>query len=102
MKTKSQTLPEVLAHLQSCRPVVQPNPGYAEQLEIYSQSGCAVTRDNVLYTKWRNRRDEIIAQSPARFSGGVRGDDLVKRRNEEKANKYQNMNLIVDGVWLGE
>jgi len=102
MKTQSQTYPQVLAHLRSCRPGVQPNMGYVEQLIIYSQSGCEVTPDNPLYAQWINKRDEIIAEHPAGASGGVFGYYLEKLRREVHAGQYTNMNLIVDGVWLGE
>lgn len=100
MKSQSKTFSEAIAYVYARRGIINPNAGYREQLEIYSQSGCDVQVDNALFTEWKRKRNEIIRRSPAEFSAGVAGD--LKREINVKPIENKNMALIMNGLWLGE
>lgn len=59
MKTQSHLskASEAIAYLQSRRPVVRPNVGFMEQLEIYERAGCDVAEDNREYKDWQETRN---------------------------------------------
>lgn len=99
MKTQSHTFSEVLEFVRARRPIVRPNTGYKEQLEIYSQCGCNFTEDNLQFQQWKRRRDEILMITP--FALGAT-PSLGERPKVQDANSSSNMNMILDGLWLGE
>ena len=56
IQTHSHTAEMALAHLRTRRVFVRPNPGYTEQLEIYSKANGSVVEAS---TEWANRKIEM-------------------------------------------
>lgn len=83
------------------RPIANPNPGYKEQLEIYSQCNCDPIECDAPFAQWKKKRNEAMELSPAAFSGGVAGI-MERGRKVKRAQRNLNMDLITDGLWLGE
>lgn len=99
MKTQSQTFSEVLAIVRARRPIVKPNSGYKEQLEIYSQCGCNFTEDNPQFQQWKRKRDEILMITPFALGVAPASSERIKIR---QVDGNSNMDMIFDGLWLGE
>jgi len=106
IKTYAYTPDKALTHLSTCRAFVHPNPGYAEQLDLYAETHCNVMEANAQWTKRKveiARANGIARSSPLAFVKGagprISGWFRRKIKRPVDENRHEKMKVVeADGL----